>query len=144
MSKYKRLSHTIYYCVYHIVFCPKYRYRIMDKAISDYCKQQLYHLCSQKEMVEVMEMNIQPDHIHVVLSIPPKHSISSIMGFLKGKLALKMFGTYEKLNKRYWDRHFWSRGYCVSTVGLNEDQIRKYVKWQQNSKEFETKPLDNL
>ena len=82
-------------------------------------------------MVEVMELNIQPDHIYMVLSIPPKYSVSSIMGFLKGKLALKLFRNYEKLNKRYWGRHFWSRGYCVNTVGLNEDQIRKYVKWQQ-------------
>ena len=145
MSKYKKLSHTIYYCVYHIVFCPKYRYRIMDKTISDYCKQQMYHLCSQKEMVEVKELNIQPDHIHVVLSIPPKHSVSSIMGFLKGKLALKMFDTYEKLNIRYWGRHFWSRGYCVSTVGLNEEQIRKYVKWQQKKdNESGNKQLDIL
>ena len=145
MSKYKKLSHTIYYCVYHIVFCPKYRYRIMDKTIVDYCKQHIYHLCSQKELVEVMELNIQPDHIHIVLSIPPKHSVSNIMGFLKGKLALKLFSNYEKLNKRYWGRHFWSRGYCVSTVGLNEDQIRKYVKWQQKKdNESGNKQLDIL
>ncbi len=67
----------------------------------------------------------------MVLSIPPKHSVSNIMGFLKGKLALKLFDKCEKLNKRYWGCHFWSRGYCVCTVGLNEEQIRKYVKWQQ-------------
>jgi len=131
MSKYKKLSHTIYYCVHHIVFCPKYRYRIMHKTIIDYCKQHIYHLCSQKELVEVMELNIQPHLIHLVLSMPPKQSVSNIRGFLKGKSALKLFGNYEQLNKRYWGRHFWSRGYCVSTVGLNEDQIRKYVNWQQ-------------
>ena len=118
MSKYKKLSHTIYYCVYHIVFCPKYRYRILDETIVDYGKQQLYHRCRQKELVEVMELNIQPDHIHMVLSIPPKHSVSFVIGFLKDKLALKMFRTYEQLNKRYWGRCFWSRGYCVSSVGL--------------------------
>ncbi len=145
MSKYKKLSHTIYYCVYHIVFCPKYRYRILDKTLSDFCKQQIYHLCSQKELVEILELNIQTDHIHVVLSIAPKHSISSIMGFLKGKLALKLFRNYEQLNKRYWGRHFWSRGYCVSTVGLNEDHIRKYVKWQQKrDKDSGNKQLDIL
>ena len=102
MSQYKKLSHTIYYCVSHIVFCPKYRYRIMDKTIVDHCKQHMHHLCSQKELVEVMELNIQPDHIHIILWIPPKHSVSHIMGFLKGKLALKLFGNYEKLNRRYW------------------------------------------
>ena len=145
MSKYKKLSHTIYYCVYHIVFCPKYRYRILDKTLSDFCKQQIYHLCSQKELVEILELNIQTDHIHDVLSIAPKHSISSIMGFLKGKLALKLFRNYEQLNKRYWGRHFWSRGYCVSTVGLNEDHIRKYVKWQQKrDKDSGNKQLDIL
>ena len=145
MSKYKKLSHTIYYCVYHIVFCPKYRYRIMDKTIVAYCKQHLYQLCSQKELVEVKELNIQPDHIHIILSIPPKHAVSHIMGFLKGKLALKLFSKYEKLNKRYWGRHFWSRGYCVGTVGLNEDQIRKYVKWQQKKdNDSENKQLDIL
>ena len=145
MSKYKKLSHTIYYCVFHVVFCPKYRYRIMDKTLVDYCKQQIYHLCSQKEMVEVLELNIQLDHIHMVLSIPPKYSVSFIMGFLKGKLALKLFSKYEKLSKRYWGRHFWSRGYCVSTVGLNEDQIRKYVKWQQKKdNESDNKQLDIL
>ena len=76
-------------------------------------------------------MNIQPDHIHLVLSIPPKYAISNVMGFLKGKLALRLFQRYEQLGKRYWGHHLWSRGYCVSTVGLDEDKIRKYVKWQE-------------
>ncbi len=87
-------------------------------------------------------MNIQEDHIHLVLSIPPKYSVSSIMGFLKGKLALRLFQRYEHLGKRYWGRHLWSRGYCVSTVGLNEEQIRKYVKYQEKQeKEIEKKQM---
>ena len=81
--------------------------------------------------MEILELNVQEDHVHLVLSMPPKYSVSSVMGFLKGKLALRMFHHYERLGKRYWGRHLWSRGYCVSTVGLNEDQIRKYVKWQK-------------
>ena len=131
MSKFKKLSHTIYDCKYHIVFCPKYRYRILKGTLAEYCKQEIYKLCTQKDLVEILELNIQPDHVHVVISIPPKYSVSSIMGFLKGKLALRLFHRYEKLGKQYWGRHLWSRGYCVSTIGLNEEQIRNYVKWQE-------------
>ena len=131
MSRLKKLSHTIYECKYHVVFCPKYRYRVLRGDISEYCKQQIYKLSSQKDLMEILELNVQEDHVHLVLSIPPKYSVSSVMGFLKGKLALRMFHHNERLGKRYWGRHLWSRGYCVSTVGLNEDQIRKYVKWQE-------------
>ena len=81
--------------------------------------------------MEILEFNVQLDHIHLVMSIPPKYSVSSVMGFVKGKLALRLFQRYERLGKRYWGRHLWARGYCVSTVGLNEQQIREYVKWQE-------------
>ena len=91
-------------------------------------------MCRQKESAEILELNIQADHIHIVIIIPPKYSISSFMGFLKGKLSLRLFQRYEQLGKRYWGRHLWTRGYCVSTVGLNEEQIRKYVKWQEKKK----------
>ena len=145
MSRFNKLSHTIYYCMYHIVFCPKYRYRILQGEISEYCKQQLYSLSHQKELLEIFELNIQIDHVHMVISIPPKYSVSSIMGYLKGKLSLQLFQRYEKLGKRYWGRHLWSRGYCVSTIGLNEEQIRKYVKWQENKdKELEKQQLEIL
>jgi len=75
--------------------------------------------------VEIMELNIQNDHIHMVASIPPKYSISSMMGFLKGKLSMNLFQRYERMGKKFWGRHLWSRGYCVSTVGLDEDKIEK-------------------
>ena len=131
MSKFGELSHTIFECKYHIVFCPKYRFRILREDISEYTLQQIYSLCRQKDLVEVLELNVQADHIHMVLSIPPKFSVSSFMGFLKGKLSLRLFSRYEQLGKRYWGRHLWSRGYCVSTVGLDEEKIRKYVKYQE-------------
>lgn len=138
-SRFKKLSHTIYECKYHIVFCPKYRYRIFKDDICEFVRQQIYQLCSQKELVEVLELNVQLDHVHVVLSIPPKYAVSSFMGFLKGKLAIRLFNQYEKFGKRFWGRHLWSRGYCVSTVGLNEEMIRKYVRWQeQKDKQIET------
>jgi len=120
----------------------KYRHRIFKDQIKEYTKSQVYILCGQKDLAEVLELNIQEDHIHLVLSIPPKYSVSSIMGFLKGKLALRLFQRYEHLGKRYWGRHLWSRGYCVSTVGLNEEQIRKYVKYQEKQeKEIEKKQM---
>jgi putative transposase len=82
-------------------------------------------------MVEVLELNVRPEHIHLVISIPPKYAVSSIMGYLKGKTSSRLFQRYEEIGKRYWGRHLWARGYCVSTVGLNEEQIRKYVQWQE-------------
>ena len=131
MSRFKKLTHTIYECKYHIVFCPKYRHRIFKEEISEYCRQQLYQLARGKELVEILELNIQPDHVHMVVSMAPKYSVSNLMGYMKGKLALRLFERYERLGKRYWGRHLWSRGYCVSTVGLDEEKIRKYVRWQE-------------
>ena len=144
MSKtFKRLSHTIYECKYHIVFCPKYRFRIFKGEVAAFVLKNIYQLLGYKEKVEVLEANVQPDHVHMVLSIPPKYSVSSLMGYLKGKLALRLFQRYEKLGKRYWGRHLWSRGYCVSTVGLDEEKIRLYVRWQeQKEKEIESKQLN--
>ena len=131
MKQFKRLSHSIYECKYHFVFCPKYRYQIFKDDIAEYTRQQIYQLCKQKELVEVLELNVRPDHIHLVMEIPPKYRVSDVMGYLKGKLALRLFEKYERLGRRYWGRHLWSRGYCVSTIGLDEDKIRKYVKWQE-------------
>ena len=131
MKQFKRLSHSIYECKYHFVFCPKYRYQIFKDDIAEYTRQQIYQLCKQKELVEVLELNVKPDHIHLVMDIPPKYRVSEVIGYLKGKLALRLFEKYEHLGRRYWGRHLWSRGYCVSTIGLDEDKIRKYVKWQE-------------
>jgi putative transposase len=131
MSRFKKLSHTIYECKYHVVFCPKYRYRIFKGEIGEYARQEIYVLCKQKELLEVLELSIQEDHIHLVMSMPPKYAFSEIMGYVKGKLSLRLFQRYERVGKRYWGRHLWSRGYCVSTVGLTEELIRRYVKHQE-------------
>ena len=129
--EFKKLSHTLYQCKYHIVFCPKYRYRILTGDVGAYVTQEIYRLCAQKDGVEVLEANVQADHVHIVLSIPPKHGVSKVMGFLKGKLALRVLNHFPILRKHYWGNHLWSRGYCVSTVGLDEVKIRKYVQWQE-------------
>ena len=141
-SNFKKLSHTLYECKYHIVICPKYRYKIFHGEIAEYTKQQIYSLCQQKDLVEILELNIVPDHIHLVMIIAPKYSVSSIIGYVKGKIAIRLFQRYERIGKRYWGRHLWARGYCVSTVGLNEEQIRKYVKWQdKKDREIEKRQL---
>jgi putative transposase len=126
-----RLSHSLYECKYHIVFCPKYRYRILHGEVAEYTGREIRQLCKQKDGIDILEMNIQADHVHLVLSIAPKYAVSSVMGYLKGKLALRLFAQYEHLGKKYWGRHLWSRGYCVSTVGLDEEKTRKYVQWQE-------------
>lgn len=129
MGAFKRLSHAVWECKYHIVWCPKYRFRILRGEIGKSVRDIIKQLCEWKQ-VEILEGNVQVDHIHMVVSISPKYSVSEVIGFLKGKSAIKIFDTYLEMKKRYWGRHFWAKGYCVSTVGLNEEQIRKYVKWQ--------------
>ena len=116
--------------------CPKYRLKIFEGMVSEYTRQQIYQLCRQKELVVIKELNIQKDHIHIVVSIPPKYSVSNFMGYLKGKLSIRLFQRFEQLGKRYWGRHLWSRGYLVSTVGLNEELIRRYVRHQEKEEKL--------
>ena len=137
MTQFKRLSHTIYECKYHIVFCPKYRYRIFGDEKGEYVRQQVQQLCRQKDGVEVVELNVRPDHVHLVISLPPKKAVSEFMGYLRGKIALRLFQQYESLGRRYWGRHLWARGYCVSTVGLDEEKVRKYVQRQEQQEKHE-------
>ncbi len=139
MSKrFRRLSHSIYECKYHLVFCPKYRRPILKDEVREYVRGEISNLLRQKEGIEIIEMNVQSDHIHLIVWIPPKYAVSAVMGYLKGKLAIRMFQRYEKLGKQFWGRHLWGRGYCVSTVGIDETRIRDYVKWQENKeKEIE-------
>ena len=129
--KYKKLSHSIWLCTYHIVFCPKYRFKVLEGRAEVAVRNELYRLCSQKDQIFVEEINVQSDHVHMILFVPPKYAVSEIMGFLKGKTAIKLFQTQKQLTKQYWGKHIWARGYCVSSIGINEAQIRKYVKWQQ-------------
>jgi putative transposase len=131
VSKYKKLSHVVYKCDYHIVWTPKYRYKVLFGEVKQLVEQDIRMLCEWKGS-EILEMNVQIDHVHIVVSIPPKVSVSVLMGTLKGKLAIKLFKTYPKLKQKpYWGNHFWSRGYFVNTVGIDEDMIKRYVKYQE-------------
>lgn len=129
--EFKKLTHSLYHCKYHIIFCPKYRYRILKGELGAYVYRELYRLSDHKDHVEMIEANVQADHVHVVMSIAPKYSVASIMGYLKGKLALRVYTNYPEVKKRLWGGKFWSRGYCVSTVGIDEEKVRKYVRWQE-------------
>ena len=145
MSKrFRRLSHTIYECKYHLVFCPKYRRPILKDEIREYVRGEISNLLRQKEGVEIIEMNVQSDHIHLVVWIPPKYAVSAVMGYLKGKLAIRLLQRYERLGKQFWGRHVCGRGYCVSTIGIDEQRIREYVQWQEKREQEIEKRQGNL
>ena len=143
VGKYKKLSHVVYKCDYHIVWTPKYRFRVLFGEVKVLVENDIRMLCEWKG-VEAIELNVQIDHVHIVCSIPPKVSVSELLGTLKGKLAIKIFKTYPKLKlKPYWGNHFWSRGYFVTTVGVDEEIIRRYVKYQEGEdKKEETQTRD--
>lgn len=123
------LSHTTWRCQYHIVFAPKCRRMVIYGKIKQDIGKILRQLCEQKE-VEIIEAEACPDHIHMLVSIPPKYSVSQIMGYLKGKSSLMIFDRHANLKYKYGDRHFWARGYYVDTVGRNKKQIQEYIKHQ--------------
>ena len=131
MRQFKKLAHAVWECKYHVVWCPKYRFRILQGQIGKTLREILRQLCEWKK-IEILAGNIQSDHVHLVICVPPKFAISEVIGFLKGKSAIKLFDKHMELKKRYWGRHFWATGYCVSTVGLDEEKIKKYVTWQLN------------
>ena len=123
------LDHTRRRCQYHIVFAPKYRRQAIYREIKVDVGKILRKLCEQKG-VEIIEAELCPDHIHMLISIPPKHSVSQIMGYLKGKSSLMIFDRHANLKYKYGNRHFWARGYFVDTVGRNKKQIQEYIKHQ--------------
>ena len=129
MSDFKKLAHSVWGCKYHLIWCPKYRFRVLSGEIGKSTRDTIRELCGWWDL-EIIQGNVQVDHVHLVVWIPPKYSVSEAVGFLKGKSAIKIFDRHPELKRRYWGRHFWARGYCVSTVGLNEEQIKKYVRWQ--------------
>ena len=126
------LAHTKWLCKYHIVFTPKYRRKIIYNKYREDLQEILKMLCDWKG-VEILEGHLMPDHIHMLVSIPPKISVSSFMGYLKGKSSLLMFDRHANLKYKYGNRKFWAEGYYVSTVGLNEATIRKYIREQENA-----------
>ena len=123
------LAHTKWNCKYHIVFAPKYRRQIIYGKIKKDIGMMLRKLCEYKE-VEIIEAEACKDHIHMLVSIPPKYSVSQIMGYLKGKSSLMIFEKYANLKYKYGNSHFWCRGYYVDTVGRNKKAISEYIRNQ--------------
>ena len=124
------LSHTTWNCKYHIVFAPKYRRQVIYGKIRVDVGKILRKLCEQKG-VTILEATACPDHVHLVLAILPKYSVSSVMGYIKGKSSLMIFDRHANLKYKFGNRHFWAEGYYVSTVGLNEATIKKYIEEQE-------------
>ncbi|MEK4171083.1 IS200/IS605 family transposase [Lysinibacillus sp. FSL L8-0312] len=125
----KSLAHTTWNCKYHIVFAPKYRRQIIYSQIKADVGRILRQLCERKD-VEIIEATACPDHIHMLVSIPPKLSVSAFMGYLKGKSSLMIFDRHANLKYKYGNRQFWCRGYYVDTVGRNKKKIQEYIKNQ--------------
>ena len=123
------LAHTKWNCKYHIVLAPKYRRQVIYGKIKSDIGQILRKLCEYKG-VEIIEAEACPDHIHMLVSIPPKYSISQIMGYLKGKSSLMIFDRHANLKYKYGNRQFWCKGYYVDTVGRNKKAIQEYIKNQ--------------
>ena len=123
------LAHTKWVCKYHIVFTPKYRRKIIYYELRADIQKIIKDLCKWKG-VKIIEGHMMPDHIHLLVEIPPKMSVSQFMGYLKGKSAMMIFNRHANLKYKYGDRHFWARGYFVDTVGRNKKQIQEYIKQQ--------------
>ena len=123
------LAHVVWDCKYHIVFVPKYRYKIFTEKVRIAIRDELKKLCSWLQIV-IIEGHVCKDHIHLCIAIPPKYSVSDIVGKLKGKSAIRMFNKFPDIRSKYWGSHFWSRGYYVNTVGKDEEMIKQYIKDQ--------------
>ena len=123
------LAHTSWDCKYHLVFAPKYRRQIIYRELRADIGRILRELCERKG-IEIVEAECCPDHIHMLVKIPPKYSVSEIMGYLKGKSSLIIFDRHANLKYKYGNRHFWCRGYYVDTVGKNAKKIQEYIQRQ--------------
>lgn len=129
-KQHNTLAHTRWMCKYHIVFIPKYRRKVIYNQLRKDISGYISTLCKYKG-VQIVEGHMMPDHVHLILSIPPKISVSSFMGYLKGKSSLMIFDNHANLKYKFGNRKFWAEGYYVSTVGLNEATIVKYVQEQE-------------
>ena len=133
------LNHTKWECKYHIVWIPKYRKKSIYKELRIYLGDTLKELALQKEC-KIEEGHLMPDHVHILISIPPKYSVSQVVGFIKGKSAISIARTYAGRRKNFTGQSFWARGYYVSTVGRDEETVRNYIKHQ----EIEDKRIEQL
>ena len=131
MSRFRKLSQTLWHCQYHIIWVPKYRYRILVGEVETEVANCI-RAFSEHQHSEVVELNVRVDHVHLIAMVPPKVSISDYVGAVKGRTAIRVLNRFKHLKKKpYWGNHFWAKGYCVDTVGLDLEMVRKYVKYQE-------------
>ena len=132
MSRFRKLSQTLWYCQYHIVWVPKYRFRVLTGKVAEEVENCI-RAFSEQQGCEIVELNVQADHVHLLALVPLKVYISGYVGTLKGRTAIRVFNKFRDLKEKpYWGNHFWARGYCVDTVGLDAEMIHKYVKYQED------------
>jgi putative transposase len=139
MDEFQNLSHTVWECKYHVVWIPKYRKKVLYGELRKHLGSILRELATQRES-SILEGHLMLDHIHVLVSIPPKYSVAQVVGFIKGKSAIQIARTFSGHKRNFTGQHFWARGYFVSTVGRDEDAIREYIKKQEQ----EDRRLDQL
>ena len=137
MDEYESLSHTKWECRYHGIFIPKYRRKALYGQLRRYRGEVFRKLAAQKES-RIEEGHLMPDHVHMMIAIPPKYAVSQVVGYIKGKSAILLARTYGERNRNFVGQHFWARGYFVSTVGRDEEVIREYIRQQEE----EDKRLD--
>ena len=134
MDKYESLSHTKWECKYHVVFIPKCRRRTLYEQLRQHLGVVFHELARQKES-RVEEGHLMPDHVHMMLAIPPKYAVSQVVGYMKGKSAIHLARVYGERKRNFVGQHFWARGYFVSTVGRDETMIREYIRNQEKADE---------
>ena len=139
MRQVNSLNHTRWECKYHVVFIPKYRRKVIFGQIRCELAEVFHRLARQKESV-IEEGHLMPDHVHMMLSIPPKYAVSQIVGHIKGKSAIHVARVFQGRQRNYVGQHFWARGYFVSTVGRDEEVIRNYIRYQEQ----EDRRIDQL
>ena len=130
MKEYETLCHSKWECKYHVVFIPKCRRKVLYGELRKYLGEVFHKLAQQKES-KVVEGHLLPDHVHMLVSIPPKYAVAQVIGFIKGKSAIHVARTFGERKRNFVGQHFWARGYFVSTVGRDEAVIRRYIRRQE-------------
>ena len=130
MEDIRNLNHAKWECKYHVVWIPKYRKKTLYVQLRRYLGETFRDLAQQREC-DILEGHLLPDHVHVLISIPPKYSVSQVVGYLKGKSAIQIARTFMGRKKNFTGQHFWARGYFVSTVGTDEETVREYIRQQE-------------
>src|SRR5438094_1129324 len=139
MNEYESLNHTRWECKYHVVFIPKYRRKALYAQLRQYLGEVFRRLTEQRES-RIEEGHLMSDHVHMMISIPPKYAVSQVIGYIKGKSAIHLARVYGERKRNFVGQHFWARGFFVSTVGRDEEVVREYIRKQEQ----EDKRLDQM